>query len=218
MDKDVEVRDDVLAELAFEPSLDEAAVGVSVHDGIVTLSGHVKSYSERNAAEAATRRVKGVRGLVQKLEVRLPADIVHDDEEIARRAANYLQWSVYPRLDDLKIKVEKGRVTLDGRAERYAQRVDAERLIQNLSGVTGVTNRISVKPSTAKAPAVRAEIEKAFKRNAELESSNISISVDGGKVRLDGKVKAYYERALAERAAWSTPGVTAVDDRLNVGG
>lgn len=217
MDRDVEIRDDVLDELAYEPRLDEAAVGVAVHDGIVTLSGHVSSYSEKTMAEAAAKRVKNVRGVVQQLEVRLPNDVVHDDEELARRVSNLMTWSVYPRIQDIKIKVEKGRVTLEGKAERYSQRMEAERLVQRLSGVASVLNRIEVKPKLQPSD-VKSAITKAFHRNAELESSNIKIDAKDGRVTLTGKVKAYYERDLAERAAWSAPGVVGVDDRIQIGG
>lgn len=212
---DIKLREDIEAELEFEPSLNAAGIGVAVNGGIATLTGHVGSYAEKFAAERAAGRVKGVRGVAEEIEVRLLSGFRRDDEEIARRAADLLRWTVTTLGKEPHVKVEKGWVTLTGEVDWRYQRTAAESAIRRLSGVVGLSNLITVHPSVA-AGDVRQRITNAYQRNAEVESSGIHISVDGGKVTLTGQVKAWSERRIAEGAAWAVPGVSQVIDQLIV--
>ena len=139
-----------------------------------------------------------------------------DDAEIARRAVNSLEWDISVPTDKVKVEVEKGLLTLTGEVDWQYQRLSAESAVRKLSGVTGITNLIKVKPH-ASAYEVRQKIKAALDRNSQIEANGISITTDGGKVTLSGKVHTWFERNLAERTAWSAPGVTLVDDRLTVG-
>jgi osmotically-inducible protein OsmY len=205
----------VLDELEWDPSFNAAHIGVAVEDGVVTLTGHVGSYAEKVAAERAAKRVAGVRGVAQEIEVRYPSDKKTADDQIAKRALDILSWNTTIPKDRVQVSVQKGWVSLSGQVDWWYQRVDAENAVKRLSGVTGLTNAITVKPKV-QAMDVKSRIERALKRNAEMEASGIRVSVVGGKVTLDGKVKAFYERDLAERTAWSAPGVTAVEDRISI--
>lgn len=212
---DKQIRLAIIEELDFEPSIDAANIGVAVDGGVATLSGHVKSYAEKIAAEKTVRRVKGVRAIAEELEVHYPFDKKTSDTEIAQRALNIIAWDV-TLPDAVKVKVEKGWIQLSGTVEWQYQRQAAEAAVRKLSGVVGVTNLIELKPRTSVYD-VRKAIENALKRNAELEASSIRVMVgNDNTVTLEGKVHAWYERGIAERAAWSAPGVKAVDDRLLV--
>lgn len=205
----------VLDEFEWDPSFNAAHIGVAVEDGIVTLSGHVASYAEKVAAERAAKRVAGVRGVAQEIEVRYPSDKKTADDQIAKRALDMLSWDTTIPEDKISVTVQKGWVTLSGEVNWGYQRSQAENAVRRLSGVTGVTNIIAVK-TAVRATDVKERIEKALKRNAEVESNSIRVSVTGGKVVLEGKVKAWYERDLVERTAWAAPGVTAVEDRISI--
>jgi osmotically-inducible protein OsmY len=205
----------VLDELEWDPSFNAAHIGVVVDDGVVTLTGHVESYAEKVAAERAAKRVAGVRGVAQQIEVRYPGDKKTADDQIAKRALDILSWNTTIPKDRIQVIVQKGWVSLSGQVDWWYQRSNAENAVRRLSGVTGVTNTISVKPQV-QATDVKNRIEKALKRHAEVEATGIRVSVAGGKVTLEGKVKAFYERDLAERTAWSAPGVTAVEDRISI--
>ncbi len=216
MISDLELQRDVLDELEFEPSINAAHIGVAANRGVVTLSGFVTSYAEKMAAESVARRVKGVKAIAEEIEVRLPSDPKHADDEIAARAVNILRWQVGLPADRIAVKVERGVVTLTGEVEWRFQTTDAEHAVHKLSGVVGIVNQIRI-AAPAQTFEVREKIQKALERSAELEALGISVGTDGGKVVLNGRVRAWYERDLAERAAWSAPGVTAVDNRLTVG-
>ena len=205
----------VLDELEWEPSIDAADVGVTVENGIVRLTGHVANYPQRMTAENAVKRVKGVRGFVEDLEIR-PFPKTYTDEAIAGRVANLLDWDVTVPKEAVKVKVENGIVTLTGQVDWQYQRFAAEQGVRNLQGVRGLSNQVQVKAHVL-ASDVKRRIEDALERQAELDASRISVSVDGDKVRLDGKVRAWFERDTAERAAWGAPGVRAVEDRVSVG-
>lgn len=205
----------VLDELEWEPSVNSAHIGVTANNGVVTLTGHVPSYAEKFAAERAVERVAGVKGVALDLEVRYPFENKSDDAEIAKRALNSLEWDISVPTDRVKVEVEKGLVTLTGEVDWQYQRLSAESAVRKLSGVIGITNLIKVKPH-ASAYEVRQKIKAALDRNAQIEADDISITTNGGKVTLSGKVHTWYERNLAEDTAWSAPGVTEVDDRLVV--
>jgi len=212
---DHQLRQDVIDELDFAPSVHAAHIGVGVHDGVVTLSGFVSSYGEKLTAERATRRVKGVKAIAEEIEVRVPSDKKIADDEIAERAIAILKWRVGVPAERIAVKVEKGLVTLSGEVDWRFEKREAEAAIHALSGVAGVLNRIVV-TSAALVPEVKEKIEKALRRSAELDASHITVQTDGGRVVLSGTVHAWYERGIAERAAWSAPGVIDVQDDIQV--
>ena len=212
---DHQLRQDVLDELDFEPSVNAVHIGVGAHDGVITLTGFVSSYGEKLAAERAARRIKGVKAIAEEIEIRLPSDKKVADDEIAGRAVDILKWRVGFPANRIKVKVEKGIVTLTGDVDWRFQKSEAEAAVHNLSGVAGVANLIQVNSAVPVAE-VKEKIQKSLHRNAELDASRITVQIDGGKVVLGGKVHAWYERDIAERAAWSAPGVTEVQDHIQI--
>ncbi len=202
-------------ELDWEPSIDSEHIGVTVEDGVVTLSGHVSTYAEKFTAEKAAKRVKGVRAIAQEIEIRFPNDKKTSDDQIAKRALDIIAWDSTIPKDKVLVKVQNGFVTLSGEVDWFYQRDDAEHAVRKLAGIKGLSNEIRIKPK-AYAYDIKERIETALKRNAELEADSIKVSVLDGRVTLDGKVKAWYERDLAERTAWSAPGVVSVVDHINI--
>lgn len=215
MQSDHQIRQNVLDELDFEPSVNATNIGVGVHAGVVTLSGYVSSYAEKVAAERAARRVRGVRAIAEEIQVRLPSDKKVADDQIAKRAVDILRWRIGVPADRIDVKVERGIVTLSGEVEWRYQREEADEAIHHLGGVVQVINLIRV-TSAAQAFEVKDKIEKALRRSAALDAAHITVETDGGKVVLHGKVHAWFERRLAEEAAWSAPGVTDVVDHIQV--
>lgn len=214
---DRELRQNVIDELDFEPSIDSADIGVTAENGVITLSGHVPSYAQKKAAESAVWRVKGVKAIAQEIKVRIPGDKKHDDDEIAQRAVDMLAWnSLVPR-DALHVRVQNGFVTLSGQLDWNFQRTVAEADIRKLTGVAGVINEITLKPSI-QAVDVKQRITDALKRHAEAEASRIKVDVrNGDTVSLEGEVDTWNERQAVVNAAWSAPGVRSVNDRLRIG-
>lgn len=212
---DKTLRQSIIDELDFEPAIDAADIGVAVENGVVTLTGHVESYAEKIAAETAVKRVKGVHGIAQAIEVRLPFGAQTSDDQIAQRALSLLAWNGNIPKDAIQVEVSKGWLTLTGEVDWYFQKTSAESALRRLNGVTGISNQITLR-STVQAGDVRQRIEQALKRNAEVEAKNIQVSVVDGKVVLSGKVKAWHERDLAERAAWAAKGVKVVEDHLRL--
>lgn len=215
MKTDSQLQSDVIAELEWEPSVDHADIGVAVVDGVVTLSGYVKSYAEKLAAEQAARRVDGVKAIAQEVQVRFKTDAKTADHEIAKRIVDIMQWAVLIPEDRIHVTVEHGWVTLTGTVDWHYQRNEARDVASRISGVTGVSNNIVV-ASHVSPPEVRRRIQDAFERQADLDAAGVTITLDGGKVTLGGKVRAPYERRVAERAAWAAPGVTQVEDHIVV--
>ncbi|MBV8763681.1 MAG: BON domain-containing protein [Hyphomicrobiales bacterium] len=205
----------VLDELDFEPSVDAVNIGVAVEKGVVTLSGHVASYAEKTAAEQAAQRVKGVRGIAEEIEVRYAHDKKTADDQIVQRALSIISWDARIPSGSVHVVVQQGWVTLSGAVEWFYQKRAAEAAVRKLSGVVGVSNKIEVTPRV-QASDVKTKIVAALERNADIEANAIKVAVEGGGVKLEGRVKAWYERNLAERAAWSVPGVRDVDDRLTL--
>jgi osmotically-inducible protein OsmY len=216
MMNDHQLRQDVLDELDFEPSVHADHIAVGVHHGVVTLTGFVSSYGEKLAAEQAVRRVKGVKAIAEEVEVHLPSHRTLADTEIAERAVDILKWCVDVPANRIAVKVEKGVVTLTGEVDWRYQANEAGAAVHNLGGVARVINQIRVK-SPVGVFEVREKIQQALRRNAEVDASQITVHTDGGKVVLGGKVHAWFERGIAERAAWSAPGVTDVQDNIQIG-
>jgi osmotically-inducible protein OsmY len=213
MKTDSELRREVEEELEWEPSVDERQIGVAVSDGIVTLTGEVRSFAEKWNAERAVERVAGVRGIANELEVRLVGD--RSDSDIARAAADALRWNSLVPSDRVTVKVENGWVTLKGEVNWDYQRRAAERSVRYLSGVKGVTNLLTVKPRVEPRN-IKEEIERTFQRQAALDADNITVQVSGSEVILRGSVRSWAERHEAEKVAWSAPGVTDVKNYITV--
>lgn len=213
---DMMLRENVLDELNYEPSLDATNIAVMARDGVVTLTGHVASFAEKLAAERATWRVHGVKAIAQKLEVELPGSKKLSDDDIARRAINILAWDVLAPAEGIHVKVSNGWVTLSGAVPWNYQREAAEADIRKLSGVTGVSNDIQVEPRV-QAGDVRKNIVDALKRHAEVEAERIKVDVRAdGTVAIEGHVDDWEERKAVERAAWSAPGVRSVENRVRI--
>ncbi|BBB99036.1 osmotically-inducible protein OsmY [Bradyrhizobium japonicum] len=207
----------VLDELDFEPSIDSANIGVVADDGVVTLTGHVPSYAQKVAAEQAARRVKGVHGVAQEIEVRYASDKRTSDDEIAKRALSIIRWDTTIPDDAVQVTVQKGLVTLTGKVAWQFQKNAAEKAVRRLSGVVGVLNDIELIPRPI-ASDIKKKIEQALTRRAHIEADAIRANVtDGNNVKLEGKVDCWDERQAVERAAWSVDGVQFVQDRLTIG-
>lgn len=212
---DASIRQDVMDELDFEPSINAEHIGVAVEMGVVTLSGHVGSYAQKWAAERAVRRVKGVQAIAEEIKVRFPGDSKTADDEIAQRAVNILKWNTLVPQGAVHIKVQNGWVSLSGELPWQYQRNAAEHEVRRLNGVAGVINGITVKPLVEPRD-VKQKIEEALRRNAQVESNRIKVSAEGGRVILDGDVHDWQERLAVEDAAWSVPGVSGVENGLRV--
>jgi len=212
---DKTLRQQVIDELDFEPSVDSANIGVAADNGVVVLTGHVSTYAQKTMAANVAKRVKGVKAIVQEIEVR-PPFAGEGDEDIARRALNVIGWDVTIPRDVIKVQVSHGFVTLTGEVDWDYQRRAAEHDVRKLSGVVGVANAIAIKAKTDEGD-IQRRIEEALKRSAQIEAGGVRVEVKDGKVILEGKVRAWYERDVLERAAWSAPGVKTVEDRVTVG-
>jgi osmotically-inducible protein OsmY len=215
MRPDSQIQQDVVEELRWDPSVGSVEIGVAVKGGVVTLSGAVDSFAKKYSAIHAAERVAGVRAIAEELRVLLPGELRRTDTEVAHAAVNALRWDIEVPDDKVIVRVDEGWVWLEGEVEWQYQKAAAERAIRYLTGVQGVTNSLRIK-ARAFAPEVRKRIEDALKRNAELDAKRISIETQDSTVILRGSVRSWTERADAERAAWSAPGVTKVDDQLAI--
>jgi osmotically-inducible protein OsmY len=213
---DTELQKDILEELRWDARVQPNEIGVSVRDGVVTLSGFVDSYLKKWAAEEAAHRVKGVRAVANDVEVRLPGISERTDADIAAAVTRALQWDAFIPTDKVKVTVSKGWVTLDGELEYQYQKEEAERAARRPIGVRGVTNLIRIKPSKPSPSDLKKRIEDALVRNAETDAERITVEVNGSTVVLKGTVRSYAEKQEAARVAWSAPGVTSVENHISV--
>jgi osmotically-inducible protein OsmY len=215
MRSDSEIEKNVKAELEWDPDLDATDIAVSVKDGVVTLTGFVKSYTDRYEAEIAAKRVAGVVAVANDIEVRMPSVDERPDPDIAREAAAAIKSQLPISSQNIKIIVKNGWATLEGEVEWQYQRQTAESVVRRIKGVKGVSNTILLRPR-AEPTEVKRKIQEALRRSAEVDANRIEVEAHGGEVILKGAVRSWIEREEAERAAWAAPGVTKVEDRIVV--
>lgn len=214
MKNDAQLKSDVEQELRWDPSVNASRIGVSVKDGVVELDGHVDHYYDKWAAERAAMRVFNVKAVASEIQVDLPSSENRTDEDIALTATTYLEWdTMVPKT--VKVQVTNGWITLHGTAEWHYQKEEAERTVRPIIGVKGVLNEITVMPKVSGID-VKMKIEDAFRRNAQIDANRITVETLDGTVTLRGNVRSWAEREEAEHVAWAAPGVTMVDDQLNV--
>ena len=217
MRPDNDIKRDVEDELRWDPDVDPTDIAVAVKSGVVTLTGFVRSYAEKFAAERAAKRVAGVVGVANDLEVRLPTADQRPDPEIAREVVANLKIWLPSSWEHIKAIVKNGWVTLEGEVEWNYQREYAERAVRWIKGVKGVSNLIRLQPRLEPKPVeIKQKIEEAFRRSALVDASRITVETHGGEVVLRGTVRSWAEREEAERTAWLAPGVTRVDNRIAV--
>ncbi len=212
---DTALKASVLAELTWDPAVKETSIGVAVKDGVVTLTGHLDTYAEKEAALRAVRRVTGVRAIAVEIDVKLSPDHVRSDTDIATGIEVALKWHTSIPDDAVRVQVEHGWVTLQGEVEWDFQRRSAEGAVRVLKGVVGISNEIKLRPKPQVADVSR-RIEDALRRQALRDAQRIHISLDGSTVKLTGQVHSWQERQAAQGVAWSAPGVRAVINELEV--
>ena len=215
MRSNAEIEEDVKAELEWNPDLDAIDIAVSVKNGVVMLAGFVKSYTDKYEAEAAAKRVVGVVAVANDLEVRMPSVDERPDPDIARDAAVAIKSQLPISSENIEIIVRNGWVALEGEIEWQYQRQAAENIVRRIKGVKGVSNTILLKPR-AEPEEVKRKIQEALRRSADVDANRVEVEAHGSEVILKGTVRSWIEREEAERAAWSAPGVTKVEDRIVV--
>ncbi|WP_256753404.1 BON domain-containing protein [Mesorhizobium sp. Mes31] len=214
---DRDIKQDLESELKWDPDINATDVGVTVKKGVVSLTGYVPLYMQKYEAENAAKRVKGVLGIANDIEVHLPSSHQKTDPELARAAIEAISIELPSSHDRFKVIAKDGWLTLEGDAEWQYQRNQAESATRKLHGVKGVINRVVLKPRVAPVE-IKAKIENAFKRSAEVDAQHISVTADGGEVILVGAVSSWSEKQEAERTAWRAPGVVRVHNHINIVG
>jgi|SRR5579863_6256394 len=215
MKSDAQIQKDVMSELNWRPILDAAQIGVSVHEGIVTLTGMVDTYSKKLAAEYAAKNVAGVKAVAEDIQVGPSPGYSKTDTEIAEAVLNALKWHTAVMEDKIRFKVEKGVVTLEGEVEWEYQRSAAKSAIENLAGIRVIYNFISVKPRITAAD-LKSKINAALHRSAQIDANSIKVEIFGSKVILSGTVHSIKEKEDADNAAWMAPGVSSVENRITI--
>jgi osmotically-inducible protein OsmY len=216
MKNNSELQKDVQDAIKWEPLLNAAEIGVTVKDGIVTLTGIVDNYSKKTEAEDAAKNVAGVKAIVEKIEVKFNSSFgKKDDNEIAAEVVNAFKWNWRVPNDKVKVKVENGWITLDGDLAWNYEREAAKDAVKNLLGVTGVSNNIQIKSDATEA-AEKSDIESALKRNWSIYDNDIDVKVSGHKATLTGTVDSWYQKDEAGRIAFNAPGVWSVENELLV--
>ncbi len=215
MRADADIKRDVEDELRWDPDINATDIAVAVTDGVVTLAGFVRSYGQKQQAEDDAKRVVGVVGVANDIEVKLPIVGRRPDPEIARDVVAALNRDLPYASEHLKVVVQQGVVTLEGPVEWHFQRERAASTARRIRGVKSIINQIVVVPRLPPTE-IRRRIEEAFRRNAEIEASGIEVVAEGGNVTLRGAVRSWAERKEAERVAWTAPGVARVDNRITV--
>ena len=215
MRSDIDIKRDVEAELRWNPDIDATDIAVAVKNGVVTLSGFVRSYAQKFEAEQTTKRVSGGAAVANDIEVLLPVFNQRPDPEIARDAVAEIQNNLPYSSDHVRVVVRDGWVTLEGSVEWNYQRERAEQVVRRVRGVKGITNLIELQPRVPPVE-VKHKIEEAFRRSAELDANRITVETEGGVVTLRGAVRSWAERQEAERVAWATPGVVRVNNLITI--
>ena len=215
MRSDLDIKRDVEQELQADPDIDATDIAVAVKSGVVTLSGFARSYGQRWQAETAVKRVNGVLGVANDIEVRLPVFNQRPDPEVARDAVSSIKAQLPYSSDRVRVVVRDGWITLEGQVEWYYQKERAEEAVRRIRGVKGVTNSLQVQ-SRASPSEVKRKIEEAFRRSAEIDANRVTVETEGGTVILRGTVRSWAERQEAQRAAWAVPGVTKVENYIAI--
>ena len=215
MKTDLEIQQDVINELRWQPFLKSANIGIAVKDGVVTLSGTVDNYAQKIEAEKAAKKVSGVKAIAEDIQIGVSPSYKKTDAEIVESIMGALKWHAAVPEENIKVKVENGNVTMEGQVEWEYQRNSAKKAVNNLLGVRNVINLINVKPKLTSFD-VRAKITQALQRTATVDAERVSIQVEGTKVTLDGKVRSFAEKEDIEDAAWCAPGVIRVESHLEL--
>lgn len=215
MKTDAKIKESVLEELTWQPNIDETQIGVIVENGVVTLTGIVDSYTKKVAAEKAVKNVIGVKAVAENIEVKYGTSYKKTDQEIAKAIVHAFEWDTAVPKDKVTIEVRDGWVYLSGELQWTYQKVAAKRAVENLLGVKGVINSITIKQAVEPSQ-IKQKITKAFERLADVDAKNITVDVDGHKVKLRGKVHSLAEKDEARKTAYYAPGVYEVENELEV--
>lgn len=212
---DKQLQQAVLAELDWEPSVVAGHIGVTANAGVVTLTGHVESYAEKHAAEAAARRVRGVKAVAEEIVVELPFERMRGDDDIAAAVIERLAWDTAVPPDAVTVKVEQGWITLVGQVPWYYQKQAAEQALARLHGVTGISNQLLVKP-VVDVGRISDSIRHALHRSWLLDDETVTVRADGGHIHLTGTVRSPHDRQVAWATAWAAPGATSVENDIAI--